>query len=161
MTRKKELIANLALLVRPLIAAVVIGGGLWYFVFHKFLHVLEEDESAYTDAGVPVFAMFHAVIAARILGDVWEKHKKYQRCRNANDNEGMEECKKDRIPMAIHLLIGAMSVITQAHAMLFNFEGAFAGIFYNASLAFVLGLYWEVATTLDNPSKGPWYADGN
>jgi len=157
--KTKELVLHLKLFVRPLLGSTFIGI-IWYSLFYKFhLHIIEADEPAFTDFGIPVLAMFHAIVAGGVLVKVWEEHKIVQRCIRDKDRDTFRRFMNDRIPVAIHMLLGCMSVIIQFLTMIIHFEGVFAGVAINTSIAFVLGLYWEVATNLDDPSKGVWYSE--
>lgn len=155
---KNELLVCLWLFVRPIIAGLINGPILWYLVFYRFnISIVEADESAFTDTGIPVLAMFHAIIAGHVLVKVWDEHKLVRRCIREDDRDSFVQCMDDRIPKVIHMLLGSLSVIIISLTLLVHFEGPLAGIALNFSVAFVLGLYWEVATNLDNPSKGVWY----
>ncbi len=153
------LYAHLGLLVKPAIVGSLIGL-IWYFVFFSLdWHFREADESAFTDSVIPVIAMFHAIVAGHILNKVWEEYKVVRRCLRDKDKATFMRCRDDRIPIAIHLLLASMSIVIQAMTLLIHFERPFAGVAANFSVAFVLTLYWEVATNLDNPLKGVWYRE--
>ena len=154
---KKELLVYLQLFIRPTIVALLVAI-VWYFIFRRFgFSIPEADESAFTDAGIPVIAMFHAIVAGGVLVKVWEEHKAVLRCIKKEDRNAFLDCVQSRIPMVIHLLLGSMSIIIIFLTMMIHFEGALGGIAMNSSVAFVLALYWEVATNLDDPVKGVWY----
>lgn len=149
--------------IKMLILPVIIGAGaaaLWYFVFFlRGINVGKADETAITNTLIPVLATFHAIIAAAVLSKVWEEFKSIRRCVRDNDEAEFFRCLEDRIPITIHLLLAAMSLLIVASAMLVQYEHASAGLLVVGGLGFVLTLYWQVATNLDNPLCGVWYAD--
>ena len=150
---------HLGLLMGPAVVGSMISL-MWYHVFFTFdWHFQETDESAFTDTVIPIIAMFHAIVAGHILNKVWEEYKVVRRCLRDKDKDTFLRCRDDRIPIAIHLLLGSMSVVIQVLTLLVHFEKPFAGIAANFSVAFVLTLYWKVATNLDNPLRGAWYKD--
>jgi hypothetical protein len=51
----------------------------------------------------------------------------------------------------------AMSVIIVSGTMLIEYNNPWAGMGAVGSISFFLVLYWEVATSLDNPAKAPWF----
>lgn len=158
--KTKRILVYLPLLLRPTLIGILIGPVLWYLIFFRFgFHFLEEDESAFTDSFIPILAMFHAIVAGHVLAKVWDEYKTIRHCVESKDKDKFTQCKTDRIPVVIHMLLGSMSVAIQGMAMMLHFKEAFAGIIANFALAFVLALYWEVATNLDNPWKGVWYVN--
>jgi hypothetical protein len=101
--------------------------------------------------------MFHSILAAIVLGKVWEEFKEVCRCVRNEDRTKYKSCVNERIPGMIHLLLATMSTIIVLGTMLVEYQNPWSGIASVGSLAFFLVLYWEVATTLDNPAKAPWF----
>jgi hypothetical protein len=113
------------------------------------------DESAITNMVVPICAMFHSILAAMVLSKVWEEFKIVRRCIREEDRATFDICSQERIPGIIHLLLATTSIIIIVGAMLVEYENPLSGMFSVGCLSFFLVLYWEVATTLDNPAKAP------
>lgn len=150
--------AHLRILVRPLLASGLLAA-FWRLIFFQFdINVGKADETALTNMVVPICAMFHSILAAVVLGKVWDEFKVIRRCLKKGDEDSFRDCVHDRIPMMIHLLLGTMSFIIIGGAMLVEYHRAFAGVVSIGAISFFLVLYWEVATTLDNPVKAPWFA---
>ena len=147
---------HLKLFIKPILLGIL-AGLVWHRFFHGRLHFLEGDESALTDSVIPTIAMFHAIVAGHVLAKVWDEYKTVRHCLRSQDKDTFLQCKDDRIPMAIHMLLGSMSFVIQALIMMVHYDGVLAGVVSSSSLAFVLMLYWEVATNLDDPFKGVWY----
>ena len=154
--KSKRFWVYLKLLIRPICVGSLMSCAWYYFFFLTGLSFLEADESAFTDVIIGLLGMFHAIIAGGILNKVWGEAQKARHCIRVGDRETFVECKDDRIPGVIHLLLGSMSLIIQAHVMMIHFVGAFGGIASSFSMAFVLTLYWEVATSLDDPLSDVW-----
>lgn len=151
---------HLFMFVRPVAVSLVLSIGVWYWIFYRLgVSFFESDESTFTDAIVPTLAMFHAIVAGHVLIKVWDEYKVVRRCVKKGDKKTFMECRDDRIPLAIHMLLASLSVIIMVLVMLLHYDGPGAGIASTSSVAFVLTLYWEVATNLDNPFKGVWYRD--
>ena len=159
MAKLPEVKSHCKLLVAPVLASA--GAALaWYFIFFRFhINVGKSDETALTNTLIPVLATFHAILAAAVLSKVWEEFKQIRRCINEGNEKGYAECVRDRIPITIHLLLAVMSLLIVVASMLVEYEHASAGLLVVGGLTFVLSLYWEVATNLDNPVSGVWYAD--
>ena len=159
MAKLPEVKSHCRILVTPVLASS--GAALaWYFVFFRLrINVGKADEVALTNTLIPVLATFHAILAAAVLSKVWEEFKQIRRCIYDGNEKGYVECLRDRIPMTIHLLLAVMSFLIVACSMLVEYQHACAGLLVVGGLAFVLSLYWEVATNLDNPVTGVWYVD--
>jgi hypothetical protein len=151
---------HVRMIVVPAVVSLSLAIGLWYGIFFRLgLGLLESDESVFTDAIIPTLAMFHAIVAGGVLNKVWEEYKIVRHCVKTKDKDTFMKCRDDRIPLAIHLLLGSLSLIIMALVMMLHYDSAGAGIASTFSVAFVLTLYWEVATNLDNPFKGAWYVN--
>ncbi|HEY0010452.1 MAG TPA: hypothetical protein VGB97_00890 [Candidatus Paceibacterota bacterium] len=154
---RHEILPHLWLLVKPCIASALLGLT-WYFVFFKNgIHFAKGDMSVFTDAGIPVLAAFHTFMAAFVVSKVWKEHTEITMFCRSKDYEGFRRIIDNRIPMTIHLLLGTLALIIQLLVMLLDYERADAGIALTCSVSFVLVLYWQVATNLDDPSAGVWY----
>jgi len=149
----------LSILIYPTMLSVG-AAGLWYFFFfHQRFDVGKSDETALTNTLIPVLAAFHSILAAAVLSKVWEEYKVIRRCVLNHDRDGFSRCLQDRIPPAIHLLLAVMSVLIVVGTMLVHYDNVGAGILVVGAIAFVLALYWQVATNLDNPQCGAWYVN--
>lgn len=152
-------LTNIRLLIRPTFVASVIGW-IWYFIFYEGkIGVLEADESAITDSFFPVIAMFHSIIAGLALGKLWDKYLIIHRSIREKDKATFDRYKDDRLPVVTYILIGAMSIVVQILGMMIHFEGGYTGLISNFLLTFVLSLYWESVTNLDDPLNGVWYVN--
>jgi len=159
MRNRSNALPNMAILLYPTLASLL-AAGLWYFIFfHPRFDVGKSDETALTNTLIPVLAAFHSILAAAVLSKVWEEYKLIRRCVRNRDKEGFSRCLEDRIPPAIHLLLVVMSVLIVVGTMLVHYENVGAGILVVGAITFVLALYWQVATNLDNPNRGAWYVN--
>jgi len=149
----------LSILLYPSVASLL-AAGLWYFLFfRRGFDVGKSDETALTNTLIPVLAAFHSILAAAVLSKVWEEFKSIRRCVQNKDEAGFARCLQDRIPPAIHLLLAVMSILIVVGTMLVHYDNSWAGILVVGAIAFVLALYWQVATNLDNPLHGAWYVN--
>lgn len=159
MRTRHPLRKQLTLFIRPFIASTVLAV-FWYVCFFETGIGFEDaDESVFTDAIIPVLATFHAIVAGFALNKVWSEYTIVQRCLKTNDREAFIAIRDDRIPMPIHFLLGSIAFLIQVLVMLQNYEGPDAGMAATFAISFVLVLYWEVATNLDDPKTGVWYVD--
>ena len=157
MAKTGDLIPQCKIIVTPILASAF-AALVWYFLFFRLhLNVGKDDETALTNTLIPVLATFHAILAAAVLSKVWEEFKQIRHCILKMDEQGFSACLDDRIPFTIHLLLAAMSLLIVFSAMLVEYQHASAGLLVVGGLTFVLTLYWEVATNLDNPLSGAWY----
>ena len=154
----RENLALLGLLVRPILVAILTSL-VWRFLFfpNKW-HIFKGDEPVFTDAGIPVIAMFHGFIASVLLGWVLTGFAKAILAKFREDLLSfLESALRYRLPRQVHVLLGSMAIITQTNVLLIHYHRPFSGMFMNAGLAFVLTLYYEVMISLDNPTRRGWY----
>lgn len=153
----KKILPHTLLFVKPAAASLAIGF-LWFFVFRRFgIHLTQSDESILTDAIIPILATFHAIAAGFVLQRVWDEYSILRRCVRRGDKKTFDDYKGERVPMAIHMLLAVMSLLVQGMVMILDYEDAAAGWTVTMSIAFMLTLYWLVATNLDDPFHGAWY----
>ncbi len=157
MNPRPSLQPYLSILFVPATASAFTAG-LWRWVFlPQGWNVGKPDETALTNTLIPVLATFHAILAAAVLSKVWEEFKLIRHYVEAGDESSFRRCVKDRIPPMIHLLLAVMSFLIVAGTMLVHYDRPAAGVLVVGAITFVLTLYWEVATNLDNPHRGAWY----
>jgi hypothetical protein len=152
----KEIGKHLRLLIRPTIAGVLVSL-VWYYMFFNVLYFVENDEPVFSNVVLNMIGMFHAIIAGGVLNKVWDDFKKVMHCVKEEDQAGFTKLRDEKIPPAIHLLLAVMSIVIQWLLMNVHQESAYSGINANFCVAFVLALYWEVATNLDDVHNGIWY----
>lgn len=152
-----EIATKLRLFIRPVIASSVLSLIWYYGLFQNDVSFLDADESGFTDAIIPILAAFHAIVAGFVLNKVWSEYSAVQRCIRISDKESFLSMRDDRIPIPIHFLLGSLAFMIQGLVMSLHYEGVWAGALSTFCISFVLVMYFEVATNLDNPKKGVWY----
>ena len=65
----------------------------------------------------------------------------------------------ERIPIAMHLLLGACSIPLLAMIGLLEYKYFWSGAATVFVVCFSVSLYWIIATRLQNPSKSAWLAE--
>ncbi len=157
-THLQHCFTHLGMLLRPLGLSVTLSLT-WWWLFFPGINLGRKDETVLTNTLIPVLAAFHAILAAIVMNKVWEEFKTIRRCIRRKDKEGFRDSMHDRIPLTLHVLLGVMSFFIIVSVMMIEYESKWTGMFVVGTLTFMLVLYFEVAITLDNPAKAPWYTD--
>ena len=132
----------------------------WYWILvPSELVIGGADLTATTSMVVPVCAVFHSILAAVVLNRVWDEYTQTCDAICENDKERFLKIYRNRIPTSIHILLAAMSAFIVLNIMILEYGSGIHGCLSIGSIAFFLVLYWEVATTLDDPLKSPWLND--
>lgn len=131
----------------------------WYQLRLRGIHFAHEDEMIIIGAVIATLGVAYGIMASLVLGSIWEKYKKVVISVLKRDKETFLCYRDERIPIMIHLLLGALSVPLAAMVALLEYTHFWAGVASVFSVSFILALYWIVATELENPAKSPWFAE--
>lgn len=144
----------LTLLIKPL-ASVPFAWACWYPAWSLGWHLNEPDATLFREPLVGFLGMFHAILAGIVASQVWGERREALRFIRMHDEKGFALALRDRIPRDIHLFIGSMSVLIWFAFAVLPYERAHTGFFSVGATSFLLAIYWQLSTTLDNPLKDP------
>lgn len=152
----ERLIPHLRLVILPCILGLLLGA-VWYYVFCKnHWWVSKEDKDVWL--GLFSYAsLFHSLFAVVALTSAGNGYAAMRQHKRDNNKKAFQDRLRERIPLAFKMLLFALSVIVTSIALLMPFHTVFAGFNFVACTGFILVLFWEVATNLDDPVNGVWY----
>jgi hypothetical protein len=143
---------------------LIAGGGavmmtaFWYVIFFRNgINAGKEDETVLTNGVIPLIGLFHGFFAGGAAMATWKKRQIIQECVANGEEDRFRRCLTNRIPGTIHLLLAVLSFSLISALMLVKYYNPWIGAFAVQSIGFILLLYWQVATNLDNPFRGIWY----
>ena len=145
------------MLLKPAVAGVILVW-IWQELRKYGIEFPPTDEIPISSALLTV-GVAYGIMAALILDTVWQEYKTVGLCVRQDDLERFLESRDERIPATIHLLLGTMSFFLEGLIMLTHYDNIWAGRACVFLVAFVLVLYFEVATELDDPFRGVWYVE--
>lgn len=146
------------LLSQPLAATSLITVA-WSFLWSRNIHLSGEDTETLTVAIINTLAIFFALIYAVILSTVWENFGKISICILKEDKEAFLLYRDERIPIMMHLLLGAVSLPLIAVIGLLEWHNYWAGFVAVSAVSFAILLFWIGAAELQDPRNSPWMAE--
>lgn len=135
------------------ILAVVI----WFTIPHYFGITVasKRDEDILTNLHVPGLMLLHGLFASVIVAKVLGGTSRMWLAIRRNQEKAFREALEERIPPIAHMLLATLSIQWLENTMTLGYESVLVGAKTVWEVAFVLALYWQVATVLDDPTKAP------
>ncbi len=156
--RIKSLKRHLPLLLKPTFAAFA-ALFVWHWIRYFGIHLNKNSEVPVTAAVIPTLGVAYSIMAALVLNTVWEEYKQVSICIVTNDMHKFLIYRDERIPMLIHLLLCVLSFFLLGSMMVLEYEDVWSGRCSVFATAFILVLYWVVATELDDPHRSVWFKE--
>jgi hypothetical protein len=146
------------LLLQPLAVALATTA-LWSFLWGRDIHLATKDTETLTVAIINTLAIFYGLIYAVILSAIWENYKRISVCILQEDKETFLLYRDERIPIMMHLLLGAVSLPLISIIGLLEWHNYWAGFIGIFTIVFAISFFWIAAAELQDPRKSPWMAE--
>jgi hypothetical protein len=148
---------HLPIITKPLIVGVV-GALLWKFIiFDNQLGFTKESENPLLFLILPLVSFVYVIFASIAVGSVFDEYKTISRAVVQNDLDTYLVHRDEQLPILIHILMGAPSILLTVLAMLFHYDNMWIGAVSLFSVIFVVVSTWLVATELDDFKNGIWF----
>lgn len=109
---------------------------------------------------LPLVGFMYVIFASVAVGSVFEQYRNVSKSVVQQDVDTFLLYRDEQLPIMMHILIGAPSIILVAAVMLFNYGPQhWAGAATIFSVSFMLVLVWVIATELDDFSKSIWFRE--
>ena len=148
-------LAHIGFLLSPVTVAAIAVLIWWYVPRHLGIMVAKRDEDVITNYHLPGLIVFHAIIAGFLLAKVLVGYSRMWISIRRDDEFAFREALEERIPKVAHLLLATLSVMVLENTMIIGYEATWVGVKTVGEMAYVLALYWQVATVLDDPTRAP------
>lgn len=130
----------------------------WHFVF--FLPRFGLPEQVGTDQGmymimIQAIWVIYGVLASFVINRLWEKRYQLRKARVLDDRT-LRQVSEMKIPLVIHTLMVAISLLIMALVMLYPYTLWIYGAVSVAASSFILSLFLMVALTLNDPKNEAW-----
>jgi hypothetical protein len=149
---------TLRLLMLPALVAVLAAAAWFYLRVPWHLDIGEADSGSWLSLSDNTM-MFHSLLAAFTVSAVVGGHMLARRLKNQGKRQEFLEVLCERIPLALKMLLAVFSVVVMTIVAQEHFVTVRAGLSKVSCIAFILGVYWEVVTKLDNPVNYLWSDD--
>lgn len=142
-------------IIKPLLSAALTTA-IWYFTKYVLgiIPSLEGDEEALANGTAPMVGVFWSLIAGFSLNQVWKEWSFLFEAVRMKDIEAFRKHKDKRIPRAIKVLLGMLSILLLLIFSVIPYRHIFTGVFTIFLISFILVLYIVVAEDIDNPFAG-------
>lgn len=148
-----------ALLVLQPFGATCIVSLIWTLMRMSGIHLAGEDTELVSVAIVNTLAIVFSLIYAVVLSAVWDNYKKVTLCILQEDKEKFLLYRDERMPIVMHLLLGAAAGALIGAVALLEWHSYWSGLFGVFSVTFVISFFWIGAAELQDPKKSPWMAE--
>ncbi|MFO0781319.1 MAG: hypothetical protein U0524_00300 [Candidatus Saccharimonadales bacterium] len=147
------------IVLKPTIMAII-GVVLWKLVFYNnHIGFAKEAENPLLLMVLPLVGFVYVIFASIAVGSVFDEYKTVSRAVVKKDLDTFLLHRDEQLPILIHILIAAPSLILVALAMLLHYESVYAGAAAVFSVIFVITTTWIVATELDDFENGIWFKE--
>lgn len=147
---------HLWLVIKPALTST--GFVIFWWHLRKLGILIPRDDADMLSSGVmATVGVAFGVMAALVVQKVWDEWKTIARCIRENDRQSFLNCRDDRIPGTIHVLLFAHAGCLLGLAMLYDYASIVSGVVSVGTIGFILVLYFEISTELDDPKRGAWY----
>jgi hypothetical protein len=151
---------HLPIVLKPLIAGLVLMAAWRLWLYPNGMHFGKESVEPIMLVVLPLVGFMYVIFASVAVGSVFDQYKKVSKCVVRKDLDSFLLYRDEQLPIMMHILVGAPSIILAAFVMLLDYShdtlGGMAGVF---AVTFMLVLVWVITTELDDFSKSIWFRE--
>jgi archaellum biogenesis protein FlaJ (TadC family) len=149
------LVRHISIIVIGLvISSAVIG--IWLILRHYHLWFSEDDIEWVLVALLPFVGLAYGGLAVKIMEKVINENDEVHWSVESGNFELFKRYAPRRIKRTVHFLLGTFSIAMTVPFMLINYQSVWTGTFILFSITFIISVYWQVATVLDDPFNEMW-----
>jgi hypothetical protein len=147
------------LVIKPLFIAL--GAVLlWKFIlFDHHFHFAKHIENPLLFLVMPLIGFVYVIFTSLAVGSVFSEYKAISRSVVKKDVETFLLHRDEQLPILMHLLVGAPSILLVLLTAFFHYEDVWIGMASVFSVIFVVVITWMVVTELDNYEKSVWFKE--
>lgn len=149
---------HLPIVLKPLIVGAVMAC-IWRFVLYSHgIYFRDFANVTIINIILPLVSFIYVIFAGIATTAVFNRYTTISRCVVKRDIDSFLLYRDEKLPIMMHILIGAPSIIIVIFIMLFDYDGhLLLGMSAILSVVFVLILIWVIATELDDFRKSIWF----
>ncbi len=146
-------------LFKPVMAALL-AVIIWkYFLHDQHIFFGTHLENPLLFLVMPLVAFVYVIFASIAVDSVFKEYKTISRCVVKSDLETFLLHRDEQLPIMMHILVGAPSIILVLLSMLLHYNDLYIGIASVFCVVFVVVLTWFVVTELDDYEKSIWFRE--
>lgn len=148
---------HLPIILKPILFASL-ALVIWKFlIFDNNINFGHQAENPLIFVVIPMVAFVYVIFASIAVESVFREYKTISRCVVKKDLETFLLHRDEQLPIIMHLLVGAPSVLLVVLIMFLEYTNQLIGFFTVFSVVFVVVLTWVISTELDNYEKSIWF----
>jgi len=132
---------------------------LWYCCWLRGWHFSEDDKDIQIGATITTLGVAYSVLVSWILAASHEKYKEVVLAVLKQDKETFLLYRDERMLIAIHVLIGMVSVPLLSMMCMVAYRHALTGAMSVFSVSLVVVAFWLVITLIENPIQSEWFRE--
>lgn len=146
-------------ILKPLIISLI-AVMFWKFVLiDNHISLGEQLENPLLFMVIPLVSFVYVIFASIAIESVFREYKTISRCVVKKDVETFLLHRDEQLPIMMHILIAAPSLILIVIAMLLHYENIAIGYVSVFSVVFTISLAWVISTELDDFEKSIWFRE--
>ena len=149
---------HLMFIMQPICVASV-GVFVWLLLWNSGIHFSHADEAVLSGAIIPVLGIAFSILAAAILPVILAKYAEITKSVLRRDKDTFLLYRDERLPIIVHLVLGALAVALITMVMLVEYHEKYCGFCSVFVVTFCISLYLFVAAELQDPTESVWFAE--
>jgi hypothetical protein len=144
--------------MKPL-AVGAVAAAFWKLVVDPLgVHLGDHGREPIMFVIVVLGAILYAILAGVAVTSVFDQYKEVSKAVVGNDKDTFLIYRDEQLPLTMHVLMGASSLVLLAAVLLLDYQGDdVAGILTTFTVAFIFALVWAVTTELDDFHRSIWF----
>jgi len=147
-----------ALLTKTFILSAIVTYA-WYEAWTHGLHFPEDDKDVIIGAVITTFGVLYSITLSWIMIKVWDVYQKIVLAVLEQDKHVFLLYRDERMPIAFHLIIGAVSTPLLGMIGAIAYKHLLTGGISVFVVSLILILSWLVAAQIESPTKHGWFAE--
>jgi hypothetical protein len=147
----------------PVVLKAILAGlvvtGLWRFVIEaNEWHLGEKSTEPLMFVVIVVAAFIYSLLLSVIVGSVYDQYRSISKAVVTNNLDEFLVYRDEQVPILMHILIGAVSVVILAGTLLLDYQHeVVTGMLSSFFVTFMLAIGWSVTNELDNFERSIWF----
>lgn len=150
---------HLPIILKPTILALVAVLAWKFLLLNTDTNLGHQTENPLIFVVLPMVAFVYVIFAGIAVESVFQEYKTISRCVVKKDVETFLLHRDEQLPIVMHLLVGAPSVLLVLLVMLLEYSNVAIGYATVFSVVFVVVLTWVISTELDSYEKSIWFKE--
>lgn len=130
--------------------------GFWYFLWLHGWHFAEDDQEIQTGQNTNGLCAIYGIFIAWIIFGSKQKYDAVVTAVITKDHDTYLRYRDERPPIAVHLMVGMLSIPFLAMVVLAVYRHALMGAVSVFAFSTAIVGFWFVIAILENPTKSAW-----